>query len=71
MLKRIPRHQLAKLEAKHGTGRKARSFTRGSQVVHLLFMQLTAQKIVLVTRQKRNAASGCWSVGQSMRLWVS
>ena len=43
MLKLIPRHHFAKLEAKHGSGRKARSFTRWSQLVHLVFIQLTAR----------------------------
>lgn len=43
MLKLIPRHVFAKLEAEHGTGRKARTFTRWSQLVHLLSMQLTAR----------------------------
>ncbi len=43
MLKLIPRHHFAKLEAEHGTGRKARFFTRWSQLVHLLSMQLTAR----------------------------
>jgi len=43
MLKLIPRHHFAKLEAEHGTGRKARSFTRWSQLVHLLSIQLTAR----------------------------
>ena len=43
MLKLLPRHHFAKLEAEHGTGRKARSFTRWSQLVHLLSMQLTAR----------------------------
>jgi hypothetical protein len=43
MLKLIPRHHFAKLETGHGTGRKARSFTRWSQLVHLLSMQLTAR----------------------------
>jgi hypothetical protein len=43
MLKLIPRHHFAKLEAEHGTGRKARSFTRWSQLAHLFFMQLTAR----------------------------
>ena len=33
MLKLIPRHDFAKLETEHGTGRKARSFTRWSQLV--------------------------------------
>jgi hypothetical protein len=43
MLKLMPRHHFAKLEAEHGTGRKARSFTRWSQLVHLLSMQLAAR----------------------------
>jgi hypothetical protein len=43
MLKLIPRHHFAKLETEHGTGRKPRSFTRWSQLVHLLSMQLTAR----------------------------
>ena len=43
MLKLIPRHHFGKLETEHGTGRKARSFTRWSQFVHLLSMQLTAR----------------------------
>jgi hypothetical protein len=43
MLKLIPRHHFAKLEAEHGTGRQARSFSRWHQVVHLLSMQLTAR----------------------------
>jgi hypothetical protein len=43
MLKLIPRHHFGKLETEHGTGRKARSFTRWSQMVHLLSMQLTAR----------------------------
>src|SRR4030042_875316 len=43
MLKLIPRHDFAKLETEHGTGRQARSFTRWSQLVHLLSMQLTAR----------------------------
>jgi Transposase DDE domain/Domain of unknown function (DUF4372) len=43
MLKLIPRHDFAKLENEHGTGRQARSFTRWSQLVHLLSMQLTAR----------------------------
>jgi len=43
MLKLIPRHHFSKLEAEHGTGRKARSFTRWHQLVHLLAMQLTAR----------------------------
>jgi putative transposase len=43
MLKLIPRHLFAKLEAEHGTGRKARTFNRWSQLVHLLAMQLMAR----------------------------
>ncbi|MDP3182163.1 MAG: DUF4372 domain-containing protein [Desulfobaccales bacterium] len=43
MLKLIPRHHFARLEQEHGTGRKARSFTRWHQLGHLLFMQLTAR----------------------------
>ena len=43
MLKLIPRHHFAKLEAEHSTARKARSFTRWSLLVHLLPMQLTAR----------------------------
>ena len=43
MLKLIPRHHFGKLETEHGTGRKARSFTRWSQLAHLLSMQLTAR----------------------------
>ncbi len=43
MLKLIPRHHFGKLGTEHGTGRKARSFTRWSQLVHLLSMQLTAR----------------------------
>jgi hypothetical protein len=43
MLKLIPRHLFAKLEAEHGTGRKARTFGRWSQLVHLLAMQLMAR----------------------------
>ena len=38
MLKLIPRHHVAKLEAEHSTGRKPRSFTRWSQLVHQLSM---------------------------------
>ena len=43
MLKLIPGHHFGKLETEPGTGRKARSFTRWSQLVHLLSMQLTAR----------------------------
>ena len=41
MLKIIPRHEFGSLERRHGTGRKARLFSRWDQFVHLLFMQLT------------------------------
>ncbi len=43
MLKLIPRHHFAELETEHRTGRKARSFTRWSRLVHLLSKQLTAR----------------------------
>jgi len=43
MLKLIPRHHFARLEQEHGTGRQARSFTRWNQLVHLVFIQLTAR----------------------------
>ncbi len=43
MLKIIPRHQFLPLEKRHGTGRKARSFDRWNQFVHLMFMQLTSR----------------------------
>ena len=43
MLKLIPRHHFAKLETQHSTGRKPRSFTRWSQLVYLISMQLTAR----------------------------
>ena len=43
MLKLIPRHHFGKLEAEHTSGRKARSFTRWSQLVYLLSIQLTAR----------------------------
>ena len=43
MLKLIPRHHVAKLEAEHSTGRQAKSFTRWNQLVHLVFIQLTAR----------------------------
>jgi len=42
MLKFIPRHQFEALEIHHSTGRKARKFSRWSQV-HLMFMQLTGR----------------------------
>jgi hypothetical protein len=43
MLKLIPRHHFAKLEAEHGTGRPARTFSRWHQLVHLIFMQVTSR----------------------------
>lgn len=43
MLKLIPRHHFSKLEQDHGTGRQARSFTRWNQLVHLVFIELTAR----------------------------
>ena len=43
MLNFIPRHQFDALENQHGTGRKARDFTRWNQFVHLMFMQLTGR----------------------------
>ena len=43
MLKFIPRHQFEILEIHHSTGRKARQFSRWSQFVHLMFMQLTGR----------------------------
>ena len=43
MLKFIPRHQFEALEIHHSTGRKARKFSRWSQFVHLMFMQLTSR----------------------------
>ena len=43
MLKLIPRHVFDKLESGHSTGRRVRSFTRWSQFVNLMFMQLTSR----------------------------
>ena len=43
MLNFIPRHQFSALEIRHSTGRRARSFSRWSQFVHLMFMQLTGR----------------------------
>ncbi len=40
MLKPIPRHRFSSLEAEHGTGRQARSFTRWNQLVHLVFIEM-------------------------------
>jgi putative transposase len=43
MLDFIPRHQFTALEVKHSTGRKPRKFSRWSQFVHLMFMQITGR----------------------------
>jgi len=43
MLKFIPRHEFSLLEKRYGIGRKARSFNRWNQFVHLMFMQLTSR----------------------------
>jgi hypothetical protein len=43
MLKLIPRHHFSRLEQEYGTGRQARSFSRWNQLVHLVFIQLTAR----------------------------
>ena len=43
LLKFIPRHRFADLEKEHGTGRKARKFTRWNQFVALMFMQITGR----------------------------
>ncbi|MGI9570689.1 MAG: IS4 family transposase, partial [Desulfobulbia bacterium] len=43
MLSFIPRHQFTALEGQHSTGRKPRKFSRWSQFVHLMFMQLTGR----------------------------
>ena len=43
MLKLIPRHHFAKLEAGYSTGRQDRSFSHWSQLVQLLSMQRTAR----------------------------
>ena len=39
----IPRHQFKALEVQHSTGRKPRKFSRWSQFVHLMFMQITGR----------------------------
>jgi hypothetical protein len=39
MLKLVPRHHFVKIEAVYGTGQKARSFSRWSDLRHLIFMQ--------------------------------
>ncbi len=43
MLNFIPKHQFSALEKRHSTGRRSRSFSRWSQFVHLMFMQLTGR----------------------------
>jgi putative transposase len=43
MLDFIPRHQFKALEVQHSTGRKPRKFSRWSQFVHLMFMQITGR----------------------------
>jgi len=43
LLKFIPRHRFSSLEKEHGTGRKARKFTRWNQFVALMFMQITGR----------------------------
>ena len=59
MLKFIPRHEFSLLEKRYGTGRKARSFNRWDQFVHLMFMQLTSRSslrdgIQSITSRARN-----------------
>lgn len=43
LLKFVPRHRFSTLEKEHGTGRKARKFTRWNQFVSLMFMQITGR----------------------------
>ena len=43
MHKLIPRHHFSKLEREYSTGRSARTFSRWHQLVHLIFMQVTAR----------------------------
>jgi len=43
ILKLIPRHHFSKLEREYTTGRSARTFSRWHQLVHLIFMQVTAR----------------------------
>jgi len=40
-LRFVPRHRFSSLEKEHGTGRKARKFTRWNQFVALMFMHIT------------------------------
>jgi hypothetical protein len=43
MLKLIPKHHFAKLEAEHSTGRPSRTFSRWHQPVHLIFIEVTSR----------------------------
>jgi putative transposase len=43
LLRFIPRHRFGTLEKEHGTGRKARKFTRWNQFVALMFMHITGR----------------------------
>ena len=43
MLKIVPRHVFDSLDKVHGTGRKARKFSRWDQFVHLMAIQLTGR----------------------------
>jgi len=43
MLKIVPRHVFSTLDKAHGTGRKARRFSRWGQFVHLMAIQLTGR----------------------------
>jgi putative transposase len=71
MLKLIPRHHFSRLEQEHGTGRQARSFTRWNQLVHLVFIQLTARASLrdgvasLKARFKNLYHLGAWPVARS------
>jgi len=71
MLKLIPRHWFSTLEKDHGTGRKARTFSRWSQFVHLLFMQLTGRAslrdgvVALKARIRSLYHLGCQPVARS------
>ena len=64
MLNFIPRHQFSTLEKRHSTGRKARSFTRWNQFVHLMFMQLTGRSSLRDGIQSSNSrASNLYHLG--------
>ena len=58
MLNFIPRHQFSALEKTHTTGRRARSFSRWSQFVHLMFMQLTGRSSLRDGIQSMNSRAG-------------